>query len=297
MPELPDIEIYLTALERRLLGEKLERVAVRNPFLLRSVEPALDETFGRSVARLSRLGKRVVIELDEEYFLVLHLMIAGRLKWKDSGAKVPQKSGLALFEFSSGTLILTEAGKQRRASLHVVRGAEALSNHDRGGLEVLDVTRDEFRARLVSRNHSVKRALCDPLLFSGIGNAYSDEILHAARLSPFKRTQSLADAEIGRLYDGARETLVTWTKRLQQQTGDRFPTKVTAFRPEMSVHGMYGKPCPTCGTKVQRIVYASNETNYCPGCQTDGKLLRDRALSRLLKEDWPVSVEEMEEGE
>jgi len=294
MPELPDIELYLSALRHRILDEVLEGVTLRNPFLLRSVEPPLHATFGRPVVDLSRLGKRIVFALDGEYFLVLHLMIAGRLKWIDEGGKVPAKSGLALFAFSSGTLIFTEAGKKRRASLLAVHGRDALHEHDRGGLEVMGTTLAEFSAKLVSRNHSVKRALCDPSLFSGIGNAYSDEILHAARLSPFKRTQRLAEADISRLYENTREVLQIWVERLQRQTGERFPTKVTAFRPEMAVHGKYGEPCPVCGTMVQRIVYADNETNYCPTCQTDGKLLRDRALSRLLREDWPDSIEELE---
>jgi formamidopyrimidine-DNA glycosylase len=295
MPELPDIELYLEALDRRVTGTMLERIAVCNPFLLRTVDPPLDSMFGRRVVSLGRLGKRIVFELEDEYFLVLHLMIAGRLQWKECDAEVPARSGLALFEFDGGTLILTEAGKKRRASLHAVHGRAALKEHDQGGLEVFDSTLDEFSSRLVSRNHSVKRTLCDPTLFSGIGNAYSDEILHKARLSPFKRTQSLSDAEIERLFDATRETLSTWVERLKRQSGTRFPAKVTAFRTEMAVHGKYGQPCPSCGTRVQRIVYAANETNYCPGCQTEGKLLRDRALSRLLRDDWPVSVDDLDE--
>jgi len=295
MPELPDIELYLDALRRRLGGHTLERVVLRNPFVLRSVEPKLDVVFGRPVAGLRRLGKRIVFEIEDEFYLVLHLMIAGRLRWKDAGAKVPPKAGLAVFEFTSGAVLLTEAGKQRRASLHVVRGEHALREYDRGGLEVLQASFEEFAARVAAGNHSVKRALCDPRLFSGIGNAYSDEILHAARLSPFKRTQSLSYAEVARLFDASRATLQTWVERLKQETGTRFPEKVTAFRPEMAVHGKFGEPCPECGAKVQRIVYASNETNYCPVCQTEGKLLRDRALSRLLRDDWPRSIEELEE--
>jgi formamidopyrimidine-DNA glycosylase len=295
MPELPDIELYLDALHRRTVGHILERVVLRNPFVLRSVEPKLDVVFGRPVVGLRRLGKRIVFEVEDELYLVLHLMIAGRLRWKDAGAKVPPKAGLALFEFTSGAMLLTEAGKKRRASLHVVRGEDALSEHDRGGLEVLQISIEEFATRLGAGNHSVKRALCDPRLFSGIGNAYSDEILHAARLSPFKRTQSLNDGEVARLFDASRATLGTWVERLKQDTGTRFPDKITVFRPEMAVHGKFGEPCPECGATVQRIVYASNETNYCPVCQTEGRLLRDRALSRLLRDDWPQSIEELEE--
>ncbi len=295
MPELPDIELYLGALGSRLIGHTLERVVLRDPFVLRSVEPQLDAVFGRSVVGLRRLGKRIVFEIEDAFYLVLHLMIAGRLRWKGAGARVPPKTGLAVFEFNCGSLLLTEAGKTRRASLHVVRGEDALSEHDRGGLEVLQASIEEFAARLTAGNHSIKRALCDPRLFSGIGNAYSDEILHAAHLSPFKRTQKLSDAEVARLFDASRATLLAWVERLKQETGTRFPDKITAFRPEMAVHGKFGESCPECGAKVQRVVYASNETNYCPVCQTEGRLLRDRALSRLLRDDWPQSIEELEE--
>jgi formamidopyrimidine-DNA glycosylase len=295
MPELPDIELYLHALRDRVLGETLECVRVTKPFLLRSVTPPLEATFGRSVTGISRLGKRIVFHLDEDHYLVLHLMIAGRLRWKDRGVPVPPKTGLAVFEFSSGTLVLTEAGKKRRASLHVVQGAKSLAQHDPGGINVLDCTVKEFGERLVLENHTLKRALCDPALFSGVGNAYSDEILHAARLSPFKLTRGLSDVEVMALFDAVSETLRAWLDRLREETGDRFPAKVTAFRSEMAVHGKYGQPCPVCGSTVQRVVYAQNETDYCPTCQTGGRLLRDRALSRLLKSDWPRTLEELED--
>lgn len=295
MPELPDVELYVHALGPRIVGRHLRRVRLPNPFVLRSVEPPIDELVGRAASGVQRLGKRIVIALESEYYLVIHLMIAGRLKWKDAGAKVPARSGLAAFEFDSGTLMLTEAGKKRRASLHVVRGGDALAEHDRGGLEVLNASLAEFTGRLTRGNHSLKRALCDPSLFSGIGNAYSDEILHAAQLSPFKRTRVLSEPDVARLFDAARQTLASWSDRLKREAGGSFPTKVTAFRPEMAVHGKFGRPCPVCGTKVQRIVYADNETNYCPACQTGGKLLRDRALSRLLRQDWPQSLEALEE--
>ena len=295
MPELPDIELYLHALRSRVLGETLERVRVARPFLLRSVTPPLDATFGRSVTGLSRLGKRIVFHLDEDHYLVIHLMIAGRFRWKDRGVSISPKTGLAQFEFSSGTVVLTEAGKKRRASLYVVRGTESLAQHDPGGIEVLLCSVKEFSKRLVLENHTLKRALCDPTLFSGIGNAYSDEILHAAQISPFKLTRDLCDAEVKALFAAVAETLSVWVDRLQQEVGDQFPAKVTAFRPEMAVHGKYGQPCPVCGSTVQRVVYAQNETNYCPTCQTGGRLLRDRALSRLLRSDWPRTPEELEE--
>ncbi len=295
MPELPDIQIYIEALTDRIVGVDLEGVRLLSPFLLRSVDPSITETHGRVVRGVRRLGKRIVIELDGEYFLVLHLMIAGRLKWQKAGAKVPKKQGLAAFDFETGILVLAEAGTKKRASLHVVQGDVGLTEHDRGGLEVMECSKEEFAERLEYRNHTLKRALCDPSLFSGIGNAYSDEILHAARLSPFKQTSSINESEVERLWTAARETLDVWIKRFREENGNRFPGKVTAFRPEMAVHGKYGEPCPVCGTPVQRIVYASNETNYCPTCQTEGRLLRDRALSRLLKSDWPRSLEELEE--
>ena len=295
MPELPDIQIYVEALTERVVGAELEGVRLLSPFLLRSVAPPLTDTHGRVTRGLQRLGKRIVIELDGDYFLVLHLMIAGRLKWLKAGAAIPKKQGLAAFDFATGTLLLAEAGSKKRASLHVVQGDHALAEHDRGGLEVLSSSLQEFSERLGIRNHTLKRALCDPTLFSGIGNAYSDEILHAARLSPFKLTSSLDENEVEHLWNATRETLETWIKRLREETGDGFPTKVTAFRPEMAVHGKYGEACPVCESPVQRIVYASNEANYCPTCQTEGRLLKDRALSRLLKSDWPRSIEELEE--
>ena len=257
--------------------------------------PPLDATFGRTVTEIGRLGKRIVLHLDEDYYLVLHLMIAGRLRWKDRGVSVSPKTGLAQFEFSSGTVVLTEAGKKRRASLYVVWGTESLARHDPGGIDVLDCTVKKFSERLGFENYTLKRALCDPTLVSGIGNAYSDEILHAAQVLPFKLTQDLCDAEVKALYTAVAETLRVWVDRLQQEAGDQFPAKVTAFRPEMAVHGKYGQPCSVCGSTVQRVVYAQNETNYCPTCQTGGRLLRDRALSRLLKSDWPRTPEELEE--
>jgi formamidopyrimidine-DNA glycosylase len=295
MPELPDIQMYVEALTDRIVGSELESVRLASPFLLRSVDPPLAETHGRLVREVRRLGKRIVIELDGEYFLVIHLMVAGRLKWLKAGAAVPKKQGLAAFDFETGTLLLTEAGSKKRVSLHVVLGAQGLADHDRGGFEPLGCELQEFSASLALRNHTLKRALCDPTLFSGIGNAYSDEILHAARLSPFKQTSSMSEEETERLWVATRETLDTWIKRFRDETGDGFPGKVTAFRPEMAVHGKYGVPCPTCETPVQRIVYANNEANYCPTCQTEGRLLKDRALSRLLKSDWPKSLEELEE--
>jgi formamidopyrimidine-DNA glycosylase len=296
MPELPDIVVYLESLGPRIQGLRLDRVRIANPFLLRSVEPPLKEVDGRTVVNLRRLGKRIVIALAPDLFLVLHLMIAGRLHWKKPGAKPPGKVGLAAFDFASGTLILTEAGSKRRASLHLVRGEIELARHNPGGLEVLDADELQFRAALVRENHTLKRALTDPRLFSGIGNAYSDEILHRARLSPLALTQRLSAAEVSHLYGAIRATLLEWLDRLRRDVGDGFPEKVTAFRAEMAVHGRFGKPCPVCGATVQRIVYAENETNYCPRCQTDGKVLADRSLSRLLKDDWPRSIEELEEG-
>lgn len=295
MPELPDILLYLYALRPRIVGHRIEHVRMVTPFLLRSIDPPLDAVRGRAVMGLRRLGKRVVIELEDELFLVFHLMIAGRFRWKDKGAKVPGKVGLLAIDFDNGTLVLTEAGTKRQASLHVVRGEETLKKHDPGGLEVLDTTLESFAAALTRDNHTLKRALTDPQLFSGIGNAYSDEILHAARLSPFKLARALDGAEIRRLFDAVRTVLRVWVDRLRDDAGDAFPEKVTAFRDEMAVHGRYGKPCPDCGTPVQRIVYASSEANYCPTCQTGGKLLADRSLSRLLKEDWPKTLEQLEQ--
>jgi len=293
VPELPDITVYVEALRRRLVGQPLEEIRLKTPFLLRTVEPPLADLIGKRVVAVERLGKRIAIELDGELFIVIHLMIAGRLHWKAKGAKAGGRNDLAAFEFPTGILSLTEAGTKRRASLHLVRGRDGLAEFRRGGLEPLDATLDDFAARLRSENHTVKRSLTDPRLFSGIGNAYSDEILHRARLSPVKLTSRLGDDEIARLFDATKATLVEWTDRLRAETGDAFPEKVTAFRPEMAVHGRYGQPCPVCGTPVQRIRYADNETNYCARCQTDGKLLADRALSRLLKQDWPRSIDEV----
>jgi len=294
MPELPDIVVYLEQLERRVLGKRLERVRLASPFLLRSVDPPIGETEGRSVLGLRRLGKRIVIGLEDRLFLVLHLMIAGRLRWKEPGAAIPRKLGLAGFDFEEGSLLLTEAGTKKRAALYVVRGEEALARHDPGGLEVPEASLEQFRAALARESHTLKRALTDPRLFSGIGNAYSDEILHRARLSPFKRTDRMDEDERERLFHAARETLTRWTDELRRRTGDRFPEKVTAFQEGMAVHGRHKQPCPECGAPVQRIVYASNEANYCARCQTGGKLLADRALSRLLGKDWPRSLEELE---
>jgi formamidopyrimidine-DNA glycosylase len=296
MPELPDVVVYLEALRPRILGERLERVRLMSPFLLRSVDPPIAEAEGRTVTGLRRLGKRIVITLEGDIHLVLHLMIAGRLRWRDPGTKVPRKLGLAAFDFPAGTLLLTEAGTKKRASLHVVRGAAGLTAFDRGGLEVPESTRAAFGRTLVRENHTLKRALTDPRLLSGIGNAYSDEILHRARLSPMKLTSRLTDEETTRLWEAARAVLAQWTDRLRAEAGTGFPEKVTAFREGMAVHGRYRKPCPVCGTEVQRIVYAENECNYCPRCQTEGRVLADRSLSRLLKDDWPRRIEELEEG-
>jgi formamidopyrimidine-DNA glycosylase len=296
MPELPDVVVYLECLRPRILGQPLDRIRLFNPFLLRTVDPPPSAAEGRTVTGLRRLGKRIVIALDPDLFLVLHLMIAGRLHWKPRGAKPPGKIGLAAFDFPNGTLTLTEAGSKRRASLSVVRGEADLARHDPGGLEVFDADEAQFTAVLRRENHTLKRSLTDPRLFSGIGNAYSDEILHRAGLSPLALSQRLTDAEAGRLFRAVRETLTEWLDRQRREAGDGVPEKVTAFRPEMAVHGRFGQPCPACGTAVQRIVYAENETNYCPRCQTGGKVLADRSLSRLLKDDWPRTVEELEEG-
>jgi formamidopyrimidine-DNA glycosylase len=295
VPELPDIALYLHALRPRIVGERLERLRIASPFLLRSADPPPAALAGRSVTDLRRLGKRIVLEFADEYFAVLHLMIAGRLHWKATGAPLPRRAGLAAFDFAPGSLTLTEAGTKHRASLYLVRGAEALTGHDRGGRDVLTATLDQFRAALTRESHTLKRALTDPRAFDGIGNAYSDEILHAARLSPLRLTGQLSAEEVERLYHAARDTLRSWIARLQAETGDGFPEKVTAFRPGMAVHGRFREPCPVCGSPVQRIRYAANEVNYCPTCQTGGRLLADRALSRLLREDWPRSLEEWEE--
>ena len=297
MPELPDVTVYLECLHPRVVGRTLDKVRLSSPFLLRSVEPPLSQADGKTVCGLRRLGKRLVFELGDELFLVLHLMIAGRLHWKARGAKPPGKIGLAAFDFSNGTLILTEAGTKKRASLHLVRGEAGLAQHQPGGVEVLDADLAAFRAALLRENHTLKRSLTDPRLFSGIGNAYSDEILHRARLSPLTWTSRLSDAEVARLFEATRTTLNEWVARLREEAGDGFPEKVTAFREGMAVHGRFGQPCPACGTAVQRIVYADNETNYCPRCQTGGKVLADRSLSRLLKDDWQRTIEELEEAQ
>jgi formamidopyrimidine-DNA glycosylase len=295
MPELPDVEAYLAALRPRILGARLERVRLASPFILRSVDPPLAAASGHAVTELRRLGKRIVIGLEDELFVVLHLMIAGRLHWRAAGAKTPGKIGLAAFDFSTGTLVLTEAGTKRRASLHLVRGEAALIEHDPGGIEVLEADLPAFRAALQAESHTVKRVLTDPGVFSGIGNAYSDEILHAARLSPVRLTQKLGDDEIARLFAATQRTLTEWVERLSRDAAERFPEHVTAFREGMAVHGRFGQPCPACGAAVQRIVHAENEINYCARCQTGGRLLADRALSRLLKQDWPRTLEEMEQ--
>ncbi len=298
MPELPDIVVYLEALRPRIVGERLEHIRIKSPFLLRSADPPLSAVEGRTVQDVRRLGKRIVWDLGDEYFAVIHLMIAGRLKWRPAGApkgaRIPGKLGLAAFEFPTGTLLLTEASKKQRASLHLVSGAAALAAHDPGGLDVLAADLPAFRAALAAESHTLKRALTDPRIFDGIGNAYSDEILHAARLSPFQLTGRLTQEDTARLYDATRRTLTTWIERLLAEVGDGFPEKVTAFRDGMAVHGRYKQACLVCGSPVQRIRYAENEANYCATCQTGGRVLADRALSRLLKEDWPRSLEEWE---
>jgi formamidopyrimidine-DNA glycosylase len=293
LPELPDITVYVEALRRRIVGQPLEEIRLKTPFLLRTVEPPLPDLIGKCVVGVERLGKRIVLEMDDDLFVIFHLMIAGRLHWKARGAKGGGRSNLAQLEFPTGVLSLTEAGTKRRASLHLVRGRDGLAEFKRGGLEPLGATVDEFAGRLRSENHTIKRSLTDPRLFSGIGNAYSDEILHRARMSPVKLTSRLSDDEIAGLLDATKTTLVEWTDRLRDEAGDGFPEKVTAFRPEMAVHGKFGQPCPVCATPVQRIRYADNETNYCARCQTDGKLLADRGISRLLKQDWPKSIDEV----
>ena len=295
MPELPDITVYLEALEARLLGQPLEKVRLASPFLLRTAVPPIKAAEGRKVVALRRLGKRIVFELEGGLFLVLHLMIAGRLHWKEAGAPLKGKFALAAFDFPEGSLTLTEAGSKKRAALHLLEGEAALAEHDPGGLEVLEAEEAAFAAALTARNHTVKRALTDPRIFSGIGNAYSDEILHRAGLSPVVMTQKLTAEEIARLYAATRETLLDWAQRLRDEAKGKFPEKVTAFRKGMAVHGRYGEPCPLCGTTVQRIRHADNETNYCLRCQTGGKLLADRGLSALLKKDWPKSIDELEQ--
>jgi formamidopyrimidine-DNA glycosylase len=294
MPELPDILLYLHALRPRVVGQRVTGVRLVSPFLLRSIDPPLESVVGRLVTDLHRLGKRVVLEFEGELFLVFHLMIAGRFRWKPAGAPVPGKVGLMAIDFEAGTLMMTEAGTKRQASLHVVQGREVLARHNPGGLEVLTADLETFDSALRRENHTLKRSLTDPHVFSGIGNAYSDEILHAAKLSPFKQTSSLTDEEASRLFAATKSVLSAWIERLQAETGDRFPEKVTAFREGMAVHGRYGKPCPVCGSPVQRIAYASNEANYCVTCQTGGRLLADRSLSRLLRQDWPRTLDELE---
>ncbi len=294
MPELPDIVVYVEHLERRIAGATLESVRVASPNLLRTFDPPLDAVHARRVTGLRRVGKRIVIALEGGLFLVIHLMISGRLRWSEGTAKLPGKVGLATFTFSTGTLVLTEASQKKRASLHVVRGEDGLAALDPGGIEPLEVSREGFAAALRSGNHTLKRALTDPRTFSGIGNAYSDEILHRAKLSPLQLTSILDDDEIARLHDATRAILTEWTERLRAETGARFPEKVTAFREGMAVHGRYRQPCPVCGSPVQRVRFADNELNYCARCQTGGRLLADRAMSRLLKNDWPKTLEELE---
>jgi formamidopyrimidine-DNA glycosylase len=293
MPELPDVVVYVESLARRVVGRRLERIRLISPFVLRTAVPPISTAEGRQVDAVRRLGKRIVLVLEDEFFLVVHLMIAGRLRWLERGGKPPSRITLALFEFTDGTLAFTEAGTKKRASLHAVQGEAALAAFDMRGLELAHTGPEAFRERLLRENHTLKRALTDPRLFSGIGNAYSDEILHRARLSPIALTHKLADTEIARLYHAARETLAEWTARLRAEAGDEFPTGVTAFRPAMAVHGKFGQPCPVCGAPVQRIVYAENETNYCARCQTAGTILADRSLSRLLKSSWPRSIDEL----
>jgi formamidopyrimidine-DNA glycosylase len=295
MPELPDVTIYIERLHALFLEQPLDHVRIASPFLVRTVEPRPEAAEGKRVANLRRIGKRIVWVFEEELFFVFHLMIAGRFHLKETGARVPRKVGLAAFDFPSNTLLLTEASTKKRASLHVVRGEQALAEFDPGGIEVLDAPLEAFREALLRENHTLKRALTDPRLFSGIGNAYSDEILHRARLSPVRLTRQLTEDEIARLHQATAETMRSWIERLRAEVGDGFPEKVTAFHKDMAVHGRYRQPCPVCGALVQRIVYAENESNYCPRCQTGGRLLADRALSRLLRGDWPKTVDELEE--
>jgi formamidopyrimidine-DNA glycosylase len=294
MPELPDITVYLERLNQRIVGRVLERIRLADVFVLRTAIPPIDSLEGRRVVATRRLGKRIALGFEGERWLIIHLMIAGRLQWTDPGGKLPGRNVLATFLFENGALTLTEAGTKHRASLHVVDGEAALRAHDPGGIDVFRCSLEQFTAALTQRNHTLKRALTDPHLFSGIGNAYSDEILHAAKLSPILLTQKLSPEEIASLLAATRDTLRAWTARLRRESKNAFPEKVTAFRPEMAVHGKFGQPCPVCGTAVQRIVYAENEVNYCPRCQTGGKILADRSLSRLLKDDWPRSIDEIE---
>jgi formamidopyrimidine-DNA glycosylase len=294
VPELPDLTVYLDFLQANIVGETLERIRVASPFVLRTADPPLSAVEGKRVKRLRRMGKRLIFELEDELFVVIHLMIAGRFRWKERGAAITAKIGLAAFDFSNGTLLLTEASQKKRAALHLVRGEATLAEFDRGGLEPLEADLEQFRSRLLAGNHTVKRALTDPDLFSGIGNAYSDEILHRARMSPVRQTHAMTEGEVSGLFACTQTVLREWIDRLRADAKGGFPEKVTAFRKDMAVHGRYGEPCPVCGTRVQRIVHAENESNYCPTCQTGGKLLADRALSRLLKADWPRTVEELE---
>jgi formamidopyrimidine-DNA glycosylase len=295
MPELPDVTVYVEALNARIRGRPLQGIRLGSPFVVRTASPPLSAVNHQVVQHVTRLGKRLVFTFDKDLFLVIHLMIAGRFRWGPAGMKLPGKLGLAGFDFSNGTLVLTEASSKKRASIHLVEGKAALNEFDRGGLEVMNATLAQFREVLFRENHTLKRSLTDPRLFSGIGNAYSDEILHAARLSPVKLSQKLTDAEVKTLFKATKDTLKLWTNKLREETGEGFPEKVTAFRQGMAAHGRYREPCPVCGSKIQRIVHAENETNYCATCQTGGKLLADRSLSRLLKEDWPKTLEEMEE--
>lgn len=294
MPELPDIAAYITALEPRILGQPIGRIRLASPFLLRTVQPPLASVEGRVVRELRRVGKRIAIGMDNDLWVVMHLMIAGRLHWKAPGVKLGGRHNLATFDFPDGSLLLTEAGSKRRAALHILEGEESLLSIDPGGIDILSSDVNSFRSALAAENHTLKRALTDPRLVSGIGNAYSDEILHAARLSPLKLTKRMSDSEVQTLYEATQKTLRHWSEKLQREASAGFPEKVTAFREDMAVHGRYGKPCPSCGGPVQRIAYAENEANYCPACQTGGRLLADRALSRLLKEDWPRTLEELE---
>ena len=293
MPELPDVAVYVEALEKRLIGRPLLKFRIANPFVVRTVEPATTDLVGKNVLSIRRMGKRIIVAFDDDLFLIIHLMIAGRFKWLSPGAKVPGKLGLAALDFEHGTLLLTEAGSKRRASMHVVRGEAAVRAHDPGGMEIFDITAEQFHEAVRRERHTLKRTLTDPHLFSGIGNAYSDEILHRAGLSPVQMSTNLSDADIDRLFAATRAVLTEWTERLRTEAGDGFPEKVTAFRKEMAVHGKYNEPCPVCSSPVQRIVYADNETNYCARCQTGGKLLADRALSRLLHSDWPKSIDDL----
>lgn len=294
VPELPDVSIYVERLRAQILGQKLTKIRLRSVFLLRSVDPAPTMVEGRRVVAVHRMGKRIVIALQDEFFLLLHLMVAGRLRWRQPVAAIPKSNGLAGFDFETGTLLITEASKKKRASLHIINGQQTLAEFDYGGVEVFDATEEEFRAALSRENHTLKRALTDPRIVSGIGNSYSDEILFAARLSPFKQTRMLSNGEFVRLHQAVVETLTYWTEKLRLDVGDTFPEKVTAFREGMTVHGRYRAPCPVCAAPIQRIVYAENECNYCASCQTGGRLLADRALSRLLKTNWPKTLDELE---